>query len=212
MRNPTLTVEMVSLKDIKPFVGNAKEHPASQIKQIVASIQEFGFNDPVAIDETNTLIEGHGRYLAAKKMKLDKIPAIKLSHLDEAQRKAYIIAHNKLTLNSGFDYEKLQEALLELKELNFDLSLTGFDLTEVEGYLRGLPGETDANAEWVGMPDFSNEDKGPKRQLIVSFKDDVDVKAFGELIGQKITDKTRSIWFPYQEPMDSKSKSYVPES
>ncbi len=121
-----MKIEMVDLKDIKPYAGNAKEHPEKQVKQIIDSIQAFGFNDPIAVDENNVLIEGHGRLLAAQKLKMRQIPVIRLHHLSEAQKKAYIIAHNKLTLNTGFDLDLLKTEFLTLQDLDFDLSLTGF--------------------------------------------------------------------------------------
>jgi ParB-like chromosome segregation protein Spo0J len=102
-----LIVEKLPIKDLKPYENNAKEHPAKQIKQIMESIKAFGFNDPIAIDEDNVIIEGHGRLLAAQKLKLKEVPVIRLTHMSEAQKKAYIIAHNKLALNSGFNLEKI---------------------------------------------------------------------------------------------------------
>ncbi len=129
----SLKIEYVGLDELTPYVNNAKEHPDSQVDQIVASIKEFGFNDPIAIDGKNVIIEGHGRLLAAKKMKLDEVPIIRLDHLSEAQKKAYILAHNKLTMNSGFDEELLKLELETLaNDFDFDLELTGFNMDELE--------------------------------------------------------------------------------
>jgi site-specific DNA-methyltransferase (adenine-specific) len=129
----SLKIEYVGLDELTPYVNNAKEHPDSQVDQIVASIKEFGFNDPIAIDGKNVIIEGHGRLLAAKKMKLDEVPIIRLDHLSEAQKKAYILAHNKLTMNSGFDEELLKLELEALaNDFDFDLELTGFSMDELE--------------------------------------------------------------------------------
>lgn len=127
-----MKIELIKLQEIIPYINNPKEHPDEQIKQIMDSIAEFGFNDPVAIDENNVIIEGHGRLLAAQRLKINEIPCIKLSHLSEAQKKAYIIAHNKITLNSGFNLEKLHLEFKRLEELNFDLNLTGFDPDEID--------------------------------------------------------------------------------
>lgn len=135
---PELKVEVVSIEDLIPYANNAKQHPPEQVAQIAASIQEFGFNDPIAVDETNTIIEGHGRLLAARKLGLSEIPIVRLDHLSPAQKKAYIIAHNKTTMNSGFDADMLKVEFEALKELDFDLSLTGFDLVEVDEYFKGL--------------------------------------------------------------------------
>jgi len=133
-------IEILKLSEIKPYIGNAKQHPDWHIKQIASSIEEFGFNDPIAIDENNTIIEGHGRAMAAELLKLETVPVIKLTHMSEAQRKAYIIAHNKLTMNTDFDLEKLRVEMDELKIMDFDLDWIGFDL-DLEFNLSNEDGE-----------------------------------------------------------------------
>jgi hypothetical protein len=120
----------IILKDINQLVEyecNAKLHPEDQVNQIIKSIQEFGFNDPIAIDNNNIIIEGHGRVQAAKKMGMDQIPAIQLGHLNEQQKKAYILAHNKITMNTGFDQEKL---FIELDKINM-LSMNVFEFDHI---------------------------------------------------------------------------------
>jgi len=121
-----MTIEYKPLKDIKPYVNNAKLHPKEQVEQIKRSIQEFGFNDPIAIDEHNVIIEGHGRFIAVKELGYTEVPIIQLSHLTEAQKRAYIIAHNKLTLNSDFDIDLIIKELEDIK-FDIDITLTGFD-------------------------------------------------------------------------------------
>lgn len=120
----------VNIDDIKVYENNAKEHPEWQIEKIKNSIKEFGFNDPIAIDENNVIIEGHGRYIALKELSFKEIDCIKLEHLTEIQKKAYIIAHNKLTMNTDFNFEILEKEINELKNKNFDIDLTGFDISE----------------------------------------------------------------------------------
>ncbi|MCL2462756.1 MAG: site-specific DNA-methyltransferase [Defluviitaleaceae bacterium] len=127
-----LTIETVKIGDIKPFKNNAKKHPQAQIDQIKNSIAEFGMNDPIAIDENNIVIEGHGRLLALRQMGAEDSPCIRLSHLTEAQKRAYIIAHNKLTLNTDFDLDILTEELEFLKGADFDVLLTGFSPEELD--------------------------------------------------------------------------------
>jgi DNA modification methylase len=127
-----LTIIELPLTAITPFEQNAKEHPKAQIEQIRRSIESFGMNDPLAIDEDNVIIEGHGRYLALKDMSADTVPCIRLTHLSSEQKRAYILAHNKLTLNTGFDLEALTSELDFLRGLDFDVSLTGFSLDEIE--------------------------------------------------------------------------------
>lgn len=96
-----MQIERLKLNEMIAYVNNAKEHPQEQINQIKASIKEFGFNDPIAVDENNRIIEGHGRYIALQQLGFDEIEVIRLNHLTEIQKKQYIIAHNKLTMNTG---------------------------------------------------------------------------------------------------------------
>jgi len=121
-----------SVKDLIPYANNTRTHDDKQIKQIAASIKEFGFTNPVLIGKDNDIIAGHGRVLAAEKIKIDKVPCIVLDGLSEAQKKAYIIADNKLALNAGWDEELLKIELEGLKELDFDLSLIGFNVDELD--------------------------------------------------------------------------------
>lgn len=114
----------VNINDIKEYENNAKLHPTEQIEQIKKSIQEFGNNDPIAIDEENTIIEGHGRYKALKELGYKEIECIRLNHLSEEQKKAYILVHNKLNMNTGFDFELLDEELSNI--INIDMEDFGF--------------------------------------------------------------------------------------
>jgi DNA modification methylase len=118
--------------ELIPYVNNARTHSDEQVIQIAASIKEFGFTNPVLIDGENGIIAGHGRLMAAKKLGMEEVPTIELSHLSEAQRKAYILADNKLALNSGWDNNLLAIEFAELNELGFDLDLTGFTLDEID--------------------------------------------------------------------------------
>ena len=127
-----MKIEKISIDKIKMYENNAKEHPEWQIEQIKKSIQEFGFNDPIAIDEKGIIIEGHGRFLALKDLGYKEIEVIRLNHLSEEQKVAYSIAHNKLTMNTEFDIEKLQYELNKLEVNGFDLDLLGFDEAELE--------------------------------------------------------------------------------
>jgi len=121
--------------ELIPYINNAKEHPEQQIQQIAASIKEFGFTVPILIDETGMILAGHGRLAAAHLLKLDEVPCIEAKHLTGTQKKAYIIADNKLAMNTGFDDALLKIDLDELQELNFDLSILGFADEELEGLI-----------------------------------------------------------------------------
>ena len=111
-----LKVEYVDIDTIKPYKNNAKLHPKEQIEQIKKSIENFGMNDPIGI-WNNEIVEGHGRILACKELGYKQIPVIKLDHLTDDERKSYIIAHNKLTMNSDFDIDILRTELENLKKI-----------------------------------------------------------------------------------------------
>ena len=121
----------VQIDELIPYARNSRTHSDDQVAQIAASIKEFGFLNPIIIDGDNGIIAGHGRVLAAQRLGLTELPCIEASHLTDAQRKAYVIADNKLALNAGWDDELLRVELDELGELGFDLELTGFSLDEI---------------------------------------------------------------------------------
>lgn len=124
-----LKVEYLKTEELTPYAGNAKLHPAEQIEQIKRSIEEFGFNDPIAIwGADNTIIEGHGRLIAAEELGIEKVPVIRLDELTDEQRKAYTLVHNKLTMNTDFSFDILQAELDEIN--NIDMTEFGFEFSE----------------------------------------------------------------------------------
>ena len=132
-----MKIEKVNIDSIKVYPNNAKIHTAEQIEEIKKSIQEFGNNDPIAIDEKGFIIEGEGRYLAQKDMGVKEIEVIKLTHLTEEQKVAYMLVHNKLTMNTGFDLDLLEEELskissIGMKEFEFDIKEIEEELEEEE--------------------------------------------------------------------------------
>ena len=144
------------VSELIPYVKNSRTHSDEQVAQIAASIKEFGWTNPILIDGENGIIAGHGRLLAARKLKYDKVPTIELKDLTETQKKAYIIADNKLALNAGWDNKMLMLELKELSESDFSLDLLGFDKDELHALLNpeqlneGLTHEDD-------VPDFLKE-------------------------------------------------------
>lgn len=148
-----------------PYARNSRAHSAEQVAQIAASIKEFGFLNPIIVDGDNSIIAGHGRVMAAQKLGIKELPCIEASHLTDTQRRAYIIADNKLALNSGWDDEMLRIELAELGEADFDLELTGFSLDEIEAL------EFD-EGEDVGMPDLPDGDKEPFQQKTFTLHDE----------------------------------------
>ena len=140
-----MQIEQIGIATLIPFAKNSRTHSDAQVAQIAASIREFGFTNPVLIDEANGIIAGHGRVMAARKLKLTEVPCIRLVHLTDAQKRAYVIADNKLALNAGWDEAMLKLELADLKALDFDLDLTGFDTNEIDALLaeKGTEGLTD---------------------------------------------------------------------
>lgn len=134
MQDKNTQYYLADIETLMPYARNARTHSDIQIAQIAASIKEFGFLSPIVVAEDDTILCGHGRFYAAQKLGLKKVPCIKESHLTETQRRAYILADNKLSLNAGWDNEMLSVELSELQNDDFDLSLTGFDETELAGF------------------------------------------------------------------------------
>jgi len=144
-----LTVIEVPIADLIPYVNNARTHSDEQVAQIAASIKEFGWTNPILIDGENGIIAGHGRLAAARKLKMDSVPAIQLNGLSETQKKALILADNKLALNSGWDENLLKIELSDLKAMDFDISIIGFsddELNELELDIEIVEGKTDEDA------------------------------------------------------------------
>lgn len=144
-------LEYLPVSQLIPFARNSRTHDDAQVAQIAGSIREFGFTNPVLIDSANGIIAGHGRVLAARKLDLEKVPCIRLEHLTDAQKRAYIIADNKLALNAGWDNNLLSLEFKDLKDLDFDLSLTGF-----------LPDEINALLAPEQVEGLTNEDAVPE--------------------------------------------------
>ena len=140
-----LKIEQRAIEALIPYARNSRTHSDAQIAQSAASIREFGFTNPVLVDKDGGIIAGHGRVMAARKLGLKDVPCIALGHLTDAQKRAYVIADNKLALNAGWDEELLAVEFSDLLSEGFDLELTGF-----------APGET-------STPDFApgtEEDQG----------------------------------------------------
>lgn len=149
----TTQIEMRRISSLKPYAGNARTHSKKQIRQIASSIQRFGFTNPVLISDDDEIIAGHGRVLAAKELGVGMVPTLRLSHLSPAERRAYVLADNKLALNAGWDTEILAIELQALIDIDFDVSLTGFSLAEVDLTLdRAREGATDEVAPTDVIP------------------------------------------------------------
>ena len=139
-----LKIQYKPIQDLIPYARNSRTHSDAQVAQIAASIKEFGWTNPVLLDGENGIIAGHGRVLAAQKLGETEVPTIELSHMDENQKRAYIIADNKLALNAGWDNEMLALEVADLKDAGYDLGLTGFSLDEIAA----LNGEADIDEDF----------------------------------------------------------------
>ena len=126
-----MNIEYVKIKELQGYEFNTRTHSDEQVDQLVASIGEFGFTNPLLIDGERQIIAGHGRLAAATKIGMEDVPCIVLDHLTEAQRRAYVIADNKLALNAGWDDDLLKLELSALDQIGFDLSVVGFDDDEL---------------------------------------------------------------------------------
>jgi DNA modification methylase len=153
-----MKIEQRSVETLIPYINNSRKHSDSQVAQIAASIKEFGWTNPVLVDGSNGLIAGHGRLMAARKLGMKEIPVIELAHLSENQKKALIIADNKLALNSDWDTELLTLELQDLLGEEYDLDLLGFDKDELDALLNVIEstqGLTDEDA----VPEVPDEPK-----------------------------------------------------
>jgi ParB family transcriptional regulator, chromosome partitioning protein len=130
-----LEIEMIETHKLVPYAKNSRTHSKEQITQIATSIGEFGFTNPVLIGESEDIIAGHGRVMAAKELELSKVPCIRLEHLTKAQKKAYVIADNKLALNAGWNENLLKQEIESLQESDYDITLTGFSEMEIDELL-----------------------------------------------------------------------------
>ncbi len=204
--------KIASVANLTQYSNNARTHSDAQIAQIAASIQQFGWTNPVLVDEQDVLIAGHGRLAAARQLGMDAVPAIVIEGLDDAQKRALRLADNKLALNASWSDDLLRTELSELRDVGFDLALTGFGDMEL-GQL--FAPDTDPAAEWQGMPEYDQQGEqagGTRisfRALTVHFHDAAAVEAFAALVGQTLTQQTKMIWFPQQERHVWQDKRYA---
>ena len=170
-KQKTSSIEHVPTADLIPYARNARTHSETQVAQIAGSIQEFGFTNPVLIDADNGIIAGHGRVLAAQRLKLESVPCLRLSHLTDAQKRAYVLADNRIALSSGWDEEMLANELSDLHADEFDMSLLGFDVDELATLL---------------VIDMANADVADDAEVNESTTDDSIVMSFPVTIEQEI--------------------------
>ena len=161
--NKNLEFEYVETKKLIPYIRNAKTHSETQIKKIMGSISEFGFIAPIIVDKDNNVLAGHGRLLAAERLGLEKVPCIREDHLTETQRKAYILADNRIGELAGWDDDLLKVELEELKIDDFDLDMIGFD----DKFLKNFLEDEEFNGENKELTEtFEEQPETPTPTLI----------------------------------------------
>jgi ParB-like chromosome segregation protein Spo0J len=163
--NPADKVERWSIDKLTPYARNSRTHSDEQISQLAASIKEWGWTTPVLVDEDGSIIAGHGRTLAAQRLKMTEVPVMVAKGWSDAKKRAYVIADNKLAMNAGWDNEMLRVEFAELELEGYDLAITGFALEEIEA----LKFDDDAEAE---MPELKDGDKEPFQQKTFTLHDD----------------------------------------
>jgi hypothetical protein len=191
-----MKINKVKIAELKQAEYNPRQITKRQYEDLKKSLEKFGLVDPIIINSDNTVIGGHQRLRIVTELGATEVPTVRLNLSKEDERELNI----RLNKNTG--------------EFNLDLLANHFDMEELKDWgfkdiEFGLNiDKINATDEWVGMPEFANEDLTPNRQLIISFKNDKDIKDFAELIGQKVTEKTKSLWFPEVEDTKQFDKTY----
>lgn len=164
-KNPADSVETWSIEKLIPYARNSRTHSDQQVAQIAASIKEWGFTSAILIDPQGGVIAGHGRLMAARKLGMKEVPVMIADGWTDAQKRAFVIADNKLAMNAGWDDEMLRLELSEIGDLGFDLELTGFSAEEITE----LQFDDDAEAE---MPELKNGEREPFQQKAFTLHDE----------------------------------------
>jgi ParB-like chromosome segregation protein Spo0J len=146
-----LEIIYLAVDSLRGYENNSRVHSAEQVDSICKSITEFGFTNPLLIDDANVLIAGHGRLMAAVKLGMDQVPCIRLSHLSENQRRAYVIADNRLALGSEWNFDKLADEIAALSAVDFNIDVLGFDASELDNL----------TIDEIDLPDLQDGDRQP---------------------------------------------------
>lgn len=172
---PRYQIEILDVDLLAPYANNARTHSDEQIEQIARSIREFGWTNPVLIDQNDTIVAGHGRVLAARRLGIHTVPCLRLEFMDEEQKRAYVLADNQLALKAGWDFSLLREELFDLKDIGFDIELIGFDDAELNDILSGTAD--------------SKEQEGDTQEFSIRIwsKDEAEILAVKKLLGVSAT-------------------------
>jgi hypothetical protein len=181
-------IETIQIDELIPYIRNSRTHSDAQVAQIAASIKEFGFTNPVLIDKDGGIIAGHGRIMAARKLKMDHVPCIRLAHLTPIQARALVIADNKLALNAGWDDNMLALELKDLEELGYDLSITGFNSKELQSLLDIAAAES-IYSNKITVPTYEPRNKKPP--IADLYDDKKAMELIGEIQDSKLPQKEK---------------------
>lgn len=206
MEIESIEIEKINLAPYNP--RNDLKPGDAEYESLRRSIEHFGYVDPLVWNKkTGNLVGGHQRFKILLE-RGEKSVQVSVVDLEEKDEKALNIALNKIS--GKWDYAKLADLITSIDTGEFDLTLTGFSLDEIENMATwsGLRTEDDPSKAWEGMPGFDVKDKTAFRTILVHFKEEADVKEFFSLVGQSFTDKTKFIWFPEQQRMETEEKRY----
>jgi len=192
-----MKVEQVPTAQVLPYAGNPRRNEAA-VAKVAASLLEFGWRQPIVVDEAFVVIAGHTRLMAAISLGMETVPVHVAAGLSAVKARAYRLADNRTAEEADWDSVLLALEITALKADDYDLMLTGFNEHELEAIL-GEAFEEPGHDHWEGMPEFTKDDVSPFRSFLMHFKDQADVDAFTALVGQTITDKTKFLWYPKAE-------------
>jgi hypothetical protein len=202
-----VNIDQVSIDSVIEYANNPRNN-ADAVDKVAASIQEFGWQQPIVVDENMVVIVGHTRLLAAKKLGLEEVPVQVADQLTPEQAKAYRLADNRVNEYASWDMKMLGIELRGLDDLGIDLELTGFNNIELASLLIDPEIIDDHFSEWQGMPEYESENVAHK-SVVLHFLKAQDVNDFSQLIGQPIGERTKYLWFPPVEREDAKSQEYA---
>jgi len=202
-----MKIDLTPIDKLIPYARNPRKNQAA-IAKVAASINEFGFRQPIVTDSEMVVVAGHTRLEAARMLGFDRVPVHIAEGLTRAQVAAYRLADNRTGEDAEWDRDLLAIELSDLVD-EINIALTGFNEAEIAEYLTV---NTESLEHWGGMPEFTREDKTAFLSFRIHFKDQAAVDSFAELVGQNITDKTRYLWFPYIEIETCMDKVYAGES
>jgi hypothetical protein len=201
-------VAMHAIGDLISYEVNPRVMSDAAVAAVAMSIKEYGWRQPIVVDEHMVVVAGHTRLAAAKSLGLTEVRVHVARGLTPNQERAFRIGDNRVAEETAWDEDLLTMEILALQEVDFDVALTGINDAELARLLEGL-GETDVERKWQGMPEFTQKAKTAFRSIVVHFRDQAAVDAFAELIAQKVTDKTRFVWLPEIEIETYADKRYV---